>query len=41
MATGSFNVSGWAAAAAIAVHQDNPISELTLKQLDGISGPSA
>jgi phosphate transport system substrate-binding protein len=38
MVTGSFNVSGWAVAVAILVHKDNPISKLTLKQLDGIFG---
>ena len=38
MVTGSFNVSGWAPALAIFVHKDNPISKLTLKQLDGVFG---
>jgi phosphate transport system substrate-binding protein len=38
MATGSFNVQGWAPALAIFVHKDNPISRLTFKQLDGIFG---
>src|SRR5262245_13668255 len=38
MATGSFNVSGWAPALAIFVHKDNPLTKLTVKQLDGIFG---
>jgi len=38
MATGSFNVPGWNPALAIFVHKDNPISRLTLTQLDGIFG---
>jgi phosphate transport system substrate-binding protein len=38
MVTGSFDVPGWAPSPAIAVHRDNPISRLTLKQLDGIFG---
>jgi len=38
MVTGSFNVSGWAPALAIFVHKDNPITKLTVKQLDGIFG---
>jgi phosphate transport system substrate-binding protein len=36
--TGSYDVSGWNAAIGIFVHQDNPISKLTLKQVDGIFG---
>jgi phosphate transport system substrate-binding protein len=38
MVTGSFNVSGWAPALAIFVHKDNPITKLTVKQLDSIFG---
>ena len=38
MVTGSFNVPGWAPAITIFVHKDNPITKLTLKQLDGIFG---
>ena len=38
MVTGSFNVSGWAPALAIFVHKDNPLTKLTVKQLDGIFG---
>src|SRR5260370_13293523 len=36
--TGSYDVSGWNAAIGIFVHQDHPISKLTLKQGDGIFG---
>lgn len=36
--TGSFNVPGWSPALGIYVHQDNPITKLTLDQLDGIFG---
>lgn len=38
MVTGSFNVSGWAPALAIFVHKDNPLTKLTVEQLDGIFG---
>ncbi len=38
MVTGSLDVPGWAPAIGIFVHNDNPISKLTLKQLDGIFG---
>lgn len=38
MVTGSFDVSGWANAITIMVNKANPISKLTLKQLDGIFG---
>src|SRR5262249_171305 len=38
MATRSFNVSGRAPALAIFVHKDNPLTKLTVKQLDGIFG---
>ena len=36
--TGSYDVPGWNYALGIFVHKDNPISKLTLKQLDGIFG---
>ena len=36
--TGSFNVPGWAPGDIIFVNKENPISKLTLKQLDGIFG---
>ena len=36
--TGSYDVSGWNAAIGIFVHKDNPISKLTLKEVDGIFG---
>ena len=36
--TGSLNVPGWSYALGIFVHQDNPISQLTIEQLDGIFG---
>ena len=38
MVTGSFNVSGWAPALAIFVHKDNPLTKLTVQQLDAIFG---
>jgi len=38
IATGSYNVSGWSPALAIYVGAKNPISGLTIKQLDGIFG---
>ena len=38
MATGSYNVPGWANALGIFVHQKNPISKITFKQLDGVFG---
>jgi phosphate transport system substrate-binding protein len=38
MVTGSLNVPGWNYALGIFVHKDNPISKLTIKQLDGIFG---
>jgi phosphate transport system substrate-binding protein len=37
-ATGSFNVPGWTPAISIFVHKDNPITKLTVGQLDGIFG---
>jgi phosphate transport system substrate-binding protein len=36
--TGSLNVPGWSYALAIFVHKDNPLSKLTIEQLDGIFG---
>ena len=36
--TGSFTLSGWNPAIGVFVHKDNPISKLSLKQLDGIFG---
>jgi len=38
MATGSYDVSGWTYALVPFVHEDNPITQLTLEQLDGIFG---
>lgn len=38
VATGSYDVRGKSAALTIFVHKDNPISKLTVKQLDGIYG---
>jgi len=38
MVTGSFDVPGWANAIGIFVNKANPISKLTMKQLDGIFG---
>jgi len=38
MATGSYDVSGWTFALVPFVHKDNPISKLTVEQLDGIFG---
>jgi len=38
MVTGSYDVPGWANAMGIFVNKENPISQLTLKQLDGIFG---
>jgi phosphate transport system substrate-binding protein len=36
--SGSLNVPGWSYALAIFVHKDNPLSKLTIEQLDGIFG---
>src|SRR5216683_737920 len=36
--TGSLNVPGWSYAIGIFVHKDNPLSRLTVDQLDGIFG---
>jgi phosphate transport system substrate-binding protein len=38
MVTGSLNVPGWNYAVGIFVNSDNPISKLTIPQLDGIFG---
>jgi phosphate transport system substrate-binding protein len=38
MATGSYDVRGWTFALGVFVHRDNPLSRLTLDQLDGIFG---
>ena len=38
MATGSYDVSGWTSALVVFVNKSNPISKLTLAQLDGIFG---
>lgn len=38
MATGSYDVSGWTYALVPFVHKDNPLSRLTMEQLDGIFG---
>ncbi|MDD3180505.1 MAG: substrate-binding domain-containing protein [Opitutaceae bacterium] len=38
VATGSFDVRGWTFALGVFVHKDNPISQLTMDQLDGIFG---
>ncbi len=38
IATGSYNVTGWQPAFGIVVNKDNPLTEITLDQLDGIFG---
>jgi phosphate transport system substrate-binding protein len=38
MATGSYDVAGWTFALVVFVNKENPISELTYEQLDGIFG---
>jgi phosphate transport system substrate-binding protein len=38
IATGSYNVTGWNPAFGIVVHKDNPLTKITLDQLDGIFG---
>jgi len=38
MATGSYNVPGWMTTFCILLHKNNPITRLTLRQLDGIFG---
>ena len=37
-ATGSYDVTGWQPGFGIVVHKDNPVTQLTLRQLDGIFG---
>ncbi len=36
--TGSFDVYGWSPAFIIVVHKDNPLTQISLKQLDGVFG---
>ncbi len=36
--TGSYNVTGWNPAFGIVVHKDNPLTKITLQQLDGVFG---
>ncbi|MDB6127640.1 MAG: hypothetical protein JWM35_1536 [Verrucomicrobia bacterium] len=36
--TGSYDVYGWAPAFIIAVNKDNPLSKISMKQLDGVFG---
>ena len=38
IATGSYDVPGWSPALAVVTNKENPISQLTLRQLDGIFG---
>ena len=38
IATGSYNVTGWQPAFGIVVAKDNPLTKITLEQLDGIYG---
>ena len=38
IATGSYDVTGWQPGFGIVVHRDNPISRITLEQLDGVFG---
>jgi len=38
IATGSYDVPGWSPALAVVVNKENPISQLTVQQLDGIFG---
>ena len=38
IATGSYDVPGWSPALAVVVNRDNPITQLTVQQLDGIFG---
>src|SRR6202000_1526247 len=38
MFTGAYDVPGWNEAQGVFVHADNPLKQLTLKQLDGIFG---
>jgi phosphate transport system substrate-binding protein len=38
VATGSYDVPGWNPGYGVVVHKDNPLAQLTVKQLDGIFG---
>lgn len=38
IATGSFDVPGWQPGFGIVVHKDNPLTQITMKQLDGVFG---
>ncbi|MFI5336227.1 MAG: PstS family phosphate ABC transporter substrate-binding protein, partial [Opitutales bacterium] len=38
LATGSYNVTGWQPAFGIVVSKDNPLTQITMEQLDGIFG---
>lgn len=38
IATGSYDVAGWQPGFGIVVHRDNPITKITMKELDGIFG---
>ncbi|MCW5548644.1 MAG: hypothetical protein KIT44_06740 [Opitutaceae bacterium] len=38
IATGSYNVTGWQPAFGIVVHRDNPLTRITMEQLDGVFG---
>ena len=38
IATGSYNVTGWQPAFGIVVNKDNPLTKISLEQLDGIFG---
>jgi phosphate transport system substrate-binding protein len=38
VATGSYDVTGWQPGFGIVVHKDNPLTQLTMEQLDGIFG---
>ena len=38
IATGSFDVPGWSPALAVVTNKENPLSQLTVQQLDGIFG---
>ena len=37
-ATGSYDVYGWSPAFIIIVHKDNPLTQISMKQLDGVFG---
>lgn len=36
--TGSYDISGWQNSTAIVVHKDNPLTRITMEQLDGVFG---